>query len=301
MLILVTGATGFIGRHVAAALIARGHSVVGCTRSVSTASARYPALRWLEADLNRDLDAGAWCPRLVGVDAVINCAGILHESPRETFEAVHALGARALFDACARSGVKRVIQFSVAGIHSQARSHFIACKRYADEYLEGLDLDWTVLAAAPVFGPESPFSKVLVALAHLPPLALIDTRGARIAPVHVDDVAAAVAGLVEPEAPVRTRIALVGPHCVSLEEYVARLREALSRSRAREIRLSTRLIALTALAVGLARAGFPTRELLALLRSDLTGNPGPLRELLGRAPRAIESFLTDATADVRLS
>ena len=50
MRILITGATGFIGRHVARALVAAGHEVVGCARKRVEALHRYPDLGWIKAD-----------------------------------------------------------------------------------------------------------------------------------------------------------------------------------------------------------------------------------------------------------
>ena len=291
MLILMTGAAGWIGRRLAAALAREGHNVIGCTRNLNAAWTDFPQRFWIEADLNRDIDARAWRPRLYGVDAVINCAGMLRETAGNTFEGVHALGPCALFEACKRARIKRVIQFSVAGTESRARSHFIASKRHADNYLENLDLDWTVLAAAPVFDTESPLSKALIALAHLPCVPLIDTRGARIAPIHIEDVTHAVVQLLKPDAPMRTRVPLVGPHAMSLSDYVARLRRASGLGEPRFLALPNRLATATADAVDLASAGFPGRELLALMRTDMLGDPAAVTELLGRAPRAVEDFV----------
>ena len=290
MLVLITGATGSIGRHLAARLVSEGHKVIGCTRKPTTAWADFPGCFWIEADLNRDIDARAWRPRLYGVDAVINCAGILRETAGNTYEGVHALGPCALFEACKRARVKRVIQFSVIGTESRSRSHFIASKRHADNYLENLDVDWTVLAAAPVFDPDSPISKALVALAHLSYLPLIDTRGARIAPIHIDDVTEAVVQLLKPDAPVRTRVPLVGPDAMTLSDYLSRLRRASGLGEPRFLALPNRLATASAHAVDFASAGFPGRELLALMRTDLLGDPAAVTEILGRPPRPVEDF-----------
>lgn len=291
MLILLTGATGSIGERLGAALTDAGHKVIGCTRDLNAAWAAFPERFFIEADLNRDLDARAWRPRLYDVDAVINCAGILRETAVNTFEGVHALGPRALFEACRRARINRVIQFSIAGTEARARSHLIASRRYADNFLETLDVDWTVLAAGPVFVPGSRMSKALVALAHLPHAPLIDTRGARMAPIHMDDVGDAVVRLLEPSAPVRTRVPLVGPEAMSLSIYLARLRRACGLREPRSFGLSS-LARMGAYAADLAGAGFPAHELLALLRTDLVGDPTLLTGLLGRPPRPVEAFIT---------
>ena len=70
MIILLTGATGFIGRHLTRALTAAGHVVVGATRHPSAASHE------IRADFTRDLHVRDWIPKLAGVNAVINTVGI---------------------------------------------------------------------------------------------------------------------------------------------------------------------------------------------------------------------------------
>lgn len=298
MRILITGATGFIGSRLAATLKSHGHEIIGCTRHLNHALAAHPEYAWIEADFNRDIDARDWRPRLYKVDAVINCAGLLRESAGNTFEAVHALGPRALFEACKRAGVRRVLHFSALGAEREARSLFIASKRFADTYLENLDLDWSVLAPAPVFGAASPVTKTLVSLARLPLIPLIDTDGARMAPIHVDDVTMVVMRLLESGAPLRTRIALVGPDAMSFSEYLARLRRALGLGRAHFVPLPDWLTALPAHAATLAGNGFFGREALALLRTDMVADPAPVCELLGRAPRPVEEFVATVVRPV---
>ena len=289
MLVLLTGARGAIGSRLAAALKAAGHDLILCTRDPARARATFPTAFWMQADFNRDIDARHWRPRLYGVDAVVNCAGILLETRGNTFEGVHALGPSALFEACTYARVKRVIQFSIMGTESRARSHLIASKRYADNFLESLDIDWTVLAAGPVFGVDNAASRILLELARLPHMAFIDTRSAKLAPIHIDDVVDAVLRLLEPAAPVRTRIPVVGPCAMSLAEYIDLLR-ATHRPDP-----PSSLESLAAFAANVAEAGAAARELIALARTDMTGDPAALTELLGRAPRAVGTFAMPET------
>jgi uncharacterized protein YbjT (DUF2867 family) len=150
--ILLTGATGFLGRHVGRALVAAGHEVIGCSRHRSEALHRWPDLGWIRVDLALDRSADAWRPRLTGFDAVINTAGILRERPGQSFEAVNFEAPRALFAACAERGLRRVIQLSAPDCERDARE-YAATKLRAEHALAGLDLDWTVVRA-PLRHPE---------------------------------------------------------------------------------------------------------------------------------------------------
>lgn len=147
MRILLTGATGFVGQHVAAALHAAGHDVVGCSRHRNEAYHRYPDLGWIRIDMAADRGIDDWRPRLTGFDAVINTAGIVRERPGQSFEAVNFEAPRALFQACAERGPRRVLQLSAPDCERDPRG-YAASKLRAERALAELDLDWTVVRAS---------------------------------------------------------------------------------------------------------------------------------------------------------
>src|SRR4051812_33365609 len=128
MLILLTGASGFIGLHLLAALRAAGHVVTAAGRR------QLPGVPMVHADFTRDTDAAVWMPRLKDVDVVINAVGILRETGQQSFEFTHARTPIALFEACAQSGVQRVIQISALGADSGTTGYFRS-KHAADLHL----------------------------------------------------------------------------------------------------------------------------------------------------------------------
>ena len=147
MRILLTGATGFVGHHVAQALAAAGHEVVGCSRHRNESLHRWPDLGWIKADFTADLSPDAWRPRLTGFQAVINTAGLVRERPGQSFEAVNFEAPLALFRACAERGPRRVIQLSAPDCERDPRG-YAATKLLAERALASLDLDWTIVRAS---------------------------------------------------------------------------------------------------------------------------------------------------------
>jgi len=90
VVVLLTGASGFIGEHLAPALRAAGHRVIAAVHgNQSEADA-------VTVDYARDFDPSVWKPRLAGVDAVINAVGILCERGAATFDALHVRAPRLL-------------------------------------------------------------------------------------------------------------------------------------------------------------------------------------------------------------
>lgn len=155
MRVLVTGATGFIGSHVVAALLAAGHEPVPCARDKLFGKRRLPGLDWLKVDFNTETSIADWLPRVRGVDAVVNCAGILQGSIHQSMDKVHRAGPIALFAACARAGVRRVVQVSAIGADPDGATAFSRSKAKADAFIAGLDLDWIVLRPSLVYGAGS--------------------------------------------------------------------------------------------------------------------------------------------------
>ncbi|MER9959863.1 SDR family oxidoreductase [Mesorhizobium sp. M0045] len=225
MKVLVTGATGLIGASVVARLLSEGHEVIGLVRSPGANRAGNYQL--LVLDMAVALQPEDWLPHLRGVDAVVNCAGVLQDSPREKTREVHRDAAVALFRACARAGVARVIHFSAIGVDRAQPSAFSATKLAGDQALMTLDLDWVVLRPSvvlgrPVFGASALF-RGLASLAVLPSM----PGTGRLQVVLLDDVVSTVVFLLDPASPSRVVLELVGPEQLSMDEVVGSYRRWL--------------------------------------------------------------------------
>src|SRR5690242_11684324 len=113
--VLVTGASGFLGRHLVAELRRRGHETVAAGRGSKNG---------MRVDFSRDFDVDAWVGRLGGIDAVVNAVGIVRERGTQTFAALHTRAPQSLFGACVIAGVKRVIQISALGADEGTTAYF---------------------------------------------------------------------------------------------------------------------------------------------------------------------------------
>src|ERR1700752_3913812 len=99
MRVLVTGASGLIGGAVSARLLAAGHQGVGIARSTVRPARRFPAVQWIALDIAARTRPETWLLLLTGVDAVVNCAGVLQDSPGDSTHGVHVDGIGTLFAA----------------------------------------------------------------------------------------------------------------------------------------------------------------------------------------------------------
>ena len=293
MKILVCGARGFIGGHIAEALRTAGHDVVGTT------SAK-PRDGELHVDFARDTTTEAWLPRLSGFDAVVNAVGVLRDSPRRPMTPVHLLTPMALFAACVRVPVKRVIHVSALGIEASdtpyARTKCAADKQLLERTVAG-QLDGVVLRPSVVYGPGGAGAAVFDLLSRSPVLPLpAPAMRSRIRPVHVDDVAALVVQLLGPGRSFYGAMPVVGPRELSLADFIDDLRAARGGAPARRFALPDRLMRCSA-RLGDACPLTPWgRQTLELLCNDNTGDVKAMQELLGREPRDPAQFVAAASA-----
>ena len=198
MNVLVCGARGFVGRATAEALRRRGHRVV---EGVSSHRRHEGGGAVVRMDFARDIEAATWLPRLVGIDAVVNAVGVLRDSPGRPIEAVHDRVPGALFDACAQSGVRRVVHVSALGIDG-SRTAYARTKRAAEERLAAGTragrLDGVVVRPSIVFGAGGASSRLFLRLARLPALALPRlVHRALVQPIAVEELALGIAVLVD--------------------------------------------------------------------------------------------------------
>jgi uncharacterized protein YbjT (DUF2867 family) len=296
MHVLICGATGFIGRHLGRRLLAAGHTVVAVARDPRRAEGRGFASRAVAGDFATDLTSARWREHLVGIDVVVNAVGILRERGTQTFDTLHVRGPIALFDACAQAGVKRVLQISALGADAQARSAYHRSKRAADDHLLSLPLSATVVQPSLVYGPGGASARLFTGWASLPVIPLPGDGHQAVQPVHVDDLVEALQRLAESGASAPRRVAIVGPEAMALRVYLQRLRAGLQLPPARVVEIPRPLVALAVAAGSRAPGALADRETLQMLERGNSGPADELQRVLGRPPRAVDTFVAPESA-----
>jgi uncharacterized protein YbjT (DUF2867 family) len=147
--VLLLGATGFIGRHVHAALQTRGVQVIGARRP--RGGQGDSAGTWKPMLLHTMREPAAWQPHLQDIDLVINCVGILRQRWGESYEDVHHRMPAALAQACALAGV-RLIHTSALGLHEGAKSRFLSSKLRGEQAIQASGADHCIVRPSLIDG-----------------------------------------------------------------------------------------------------------------------------------------------------
>jgi uncharacterized protein YbjT (DUF2867 family) len=300
MRVLLLGANGFIGAHLAARLLAAGHAVVGVGRRPPMATG---FAEWLRLDLRRATSTADWRSAVVGIDAVVNCAGVLQDGPRDSTRAVHAEAPAALYAACEAAGVRRVIHVSATGVERGAVSAFSATKAEAERRLRASSLDWIILRPSVVVGRAAYGGSALFRGLAALPVAFSPPNAGPLQIVQLDDLVEGVVRLLEPGAPSRLALDVVGPERLAFDEVVAAYRRWLGWRPARKVAAPSPLLSLGyGLGDLVGRLGWRS-PIRSTARREIVrgavGDPTPWTAVTGVSPRSLGEALALAPAPVQ--
>lgn len=288
-----------IGRRLAAELAGRGHTVHCLVRSVNESLPAACNGERILLDYATVPDRTAWLPIVQRMDAVVNAVGIFRERNGQSFEAIHTQAPIQLFEACAAHSVY-VVQISALGADGEARTAYHLSKRAADDYLRQLPISAAIVQPSLIYAPEGSSARLFRLLATLPVLALPDGGRQAIQPLHVRDVVAGIAHLVEQQPAGVQTIAFTGVRAITLREYLATLRRSMGLGRQVVLSLPMRLAAAGATMAGKI-GGLIDAEALQMLARGNTAPNDAFSALLGRPPRGTESFIAPEAADAAFS
>jgi NADH dehydrogenase len=282
MKVMIAGGTGFLGRHVAEALVATGHTLLFLARGTRPTRATEGA-ELVQADVSSDalpLEA------MRGYDVLVNLIGIKREQGTQTFERVHVEATRRLIAAAWELGIRRCVHISVVCSRPDPRSAYHDTKWRAEELIRSSGLDYTILKPGVIYGPGDDMVTHLVKMIRFASVFPVVGRGdSLLQPVHACDVAAAVVGALGNDRSIGKSYDVVGPERLSLRAVV----ETVARGLGLRLRVVGTPIWFQRAAVGLMNAlcrhPLSTPAQLQMLIDGVYGDPAAARAELGVEPR----------------
>jgi uncharacterized protein YbjT (DUF2867 family) len=275
-MILIPGATGFVGRALLRQLIEQGHEV-GCLLRPSSRERRLPhgALHVATGTLQ---DLPALRVAMQSVDTVIHLAGAWRGQDGHAAEWINRQGTANLVEAALDAGARRIIYLS--HIHADRNSAYplLRGKGAAEEAIRGSGLTHTILRSSLIFGPGDVFTTILAMLIKALPLVfpVMGDGKTRFQPIYVGDVARCLAGCLDAYHLENTTLPIGGPQHLSYDEILSAVMEAMG---ARRLRLHLRPPLMRTL-VSISESLFPhppvSHEQLDLFSVDNTTDLGSI-------------------------
>jgi NADH dehydrogenase len=285
--VLVIGGSGFLGRHVVRQLANEGRQVRVPTRNRERAKELIllPTVDVVKADVHDEQTL----ERLVSeADAVINLVGILHGD----FETAHVELPRRIVQACGKAGVGRLVHVSALKAQADAPSAYLRSKAQGEAQVRSAQSDalqTTIVRPSVVFGREDHFLNLFARLARSLPVLALASPQARFQPIHVLDIARAIALALTDPRTFGHAYDLCGPNTYTLRQLVEYVAHALGLRRV-VLGLSPSLSMLQAAVLEHLPGRLMTRDNVRSMRVDNVCEC-PFPEVFGFAPTPLEAVV----------
>ena len=221
MRVAITGATGFVGSHLATRLDSEGHEVVRLGRQAHANEEIVPA--------SLD-DVDQLAKAFAGCRAVAHCAGINRELGEQTFARVHVAATRNVVEAAQRAGVEKIVLMSFLRARPECGSAYHESKWAAEEIVRQSGLDYTIVKAGVVYGRGDHMLDHLSHAFHTFPIfALVGLKEQTVRPLTIEDLVQVLRAALIDRRLKRQTIALLGPEEIYLHEAVRRVAEVVGK------------------------------------------------------------------------
>jgi NADH dehydrogenase len=290
--VTVLGGSGFVGSAIVRQLSLAGYEVKVLTRRREAAKhiILLPNVDVIECNV---MDDAALSKGIKGTDAVINLIGILHNSKKASFTAIHAELPARLAKVCAKFGIKRLVHMSALQASQDAPSAYLRSKSEGENAVlrANKNLDVTVFRPSIIFGRGDGFINLFATLVKLLPVILLAKPNAKFQPIYVEDVAHAFVASLDNIDTYGKAYDLGGPKVYTLRQLVAYVADTLGKKRP-IIGLNNMFSYLQAFAMELLPVKLMTRDNVRSMEVDsvcVTSFPA----FLGFQPVALETIVPD--------
>lgn len=296
-LVTVFGGSGFVGTQVVKFLAKAGWRVRVAVRNPNLAYRMrllgdVGQVDIVQANLR---DPDSLRRALADATAAVNLVGILYETGRQGFQAVHVAGARNVAEAAKAQGVSRMVQMSALGADAGSASKYARSKAEGEAAVRAIFPDAAIVRPSIVFGQGDGFFNRFAAMAQISPvLPLIGGGHTRFQPVFVGDVGRAVAKIVTDPTSAGQTFELGGPATHSFRELMEMML-AQTEQRRGLVPVPWPVAGMLGSAGDLVAGLIPppiTSDQVALLKTDnVVSGQSPGLADLGIAPTSLEAVL----------
>jgi uncharacterized protein YbjT (DUF2867 family) len=305
--LLLTGATGLVGRSVLRRLAAAGIPVRCLVRDPRRLGPDRVRVQIALGDL---ADPQSFRNALRGVETVVHLAATIRDQPRGSIEELNGIATWRMVEAAGRAGVGRFIFFSALGASAHDRTRLLRAKALAEQAVREGPVDSVIFAPSIVYAPGDLWLTLLSRLALLPVMPISGRGRAIYQPIWSEDVARCVCAALGPNLPPSDgaigaqafaaaggpgsrRYELAGPDQLTYEEIVRLALRSFGKRRLL-VRVPTPIVSrgLRALEIIARSRAFATWDEAELMEVSMVSDHGTAdAERLGVKPRSMADVL----------
>ena len=221
---VIFGGTGFVGRNLVTALVGMNWKITIITRRLHRHRDLLviPTVKLVEAD---NLSSEFIAEQLHEADTVVNLVGILNESGKNSFDAVHALLPKDIAEACLVKKVRRLIHISSLNAHVDAPSAYLQSKGRGEQSVSAAidqGLDCLIIRPSVIFGADDSFTRQFEKLLKMAKgLFMLISPDSKMQPVFVGDVVNCIVHAASQQKLVCNACDIAGPEIFTLYELVS--------------------------------------------------------------------------------
>jgi uncharacterized protein YbjT (DUF2867 family) len=227
--ILVTGASGFVGTHVVRRLVETGE---GPIRAMVRSRAKAPFLKGVEvveADVTRPETLG---PAVAGVGVIIHTAAITANAKEPypgAYDAINRRGTENLVEAAIAAGVARIVVMSGLGTRPAPKGTYMATRWGLEEAVRKSGIAHVILQPSVLFGDGAEFIAALSRLTRVSPvLPLLAGGKTRFQPLWIEDLVTCLVACVKDDHLLNSSIPLGGSEYATFKEVLQTICQAMS-------------------------------------------------------------------------
>jgi len=296
-MILITGATGYIGRHLVSRLVAQGERPRCLVRNIKQASSILPAgtLEFVQGDTTSPASLET---AVQGVDTIVHAAFITADHKQSVgnhYQETNVQGTANLVEAAKKAGVKRIIVISGLGTKPDKPGSYMQGRYLAEKMVKESGLDWTIIQPSVLFGKDAPFIKGLTDLIRTAPVVpLIGGGKVMFQPIYVEDVVTVIIKVLqEPERTKNKTYTIGGPAYYSFTQVIDALLQAMHKKRIK-VPTPTPLVGIGAAVMEAVLPKPPlTKAAMTLFTFDNTTDLHSVERDFGFTPMSFTTYLKE--------
>ena len=299
-MILITGSTGFVGRHLVKRLVAEGERPRCLVRSREKAAQTLP-FDQIEVVIGDTTRLGTLESAMQGVETLVHSAFVtadIKQGRGVSYQGVNVEGTRNVVEAARRAGVKKIVLVSGLGTKPDKPGSYMQGRYLAEQAARESELAWSIIQPSIQFGERAAFFKGLADLIRTAPVVpVIGTSQRTFQPIWVEDVAQCLIKQIREESRSGKTYVVGGPEQFTYGEILDMLANALGKKRLKvSLPMPLAYVGAAIMQTALPRPPVTTAA-LTLFTFEQTTDQSAVERDFGFRPRSWRTFLAEHGVD----